>query len=242
MELLLREVIEAEIAVAALAIQAMQFQMLLKARQAEEALERGVFHTHDVAKAHVVGDEREHLISVVIGEAEAAADFGGHFCANLSMAVKADAVRRNAKCRRLADVMQQRAKSQSFGTAGRQTFQQHERVDPDIAFRMILRRLGDTLHLFDFRQHLLQQFGLVQQLKGTTRMAFRKHFQDFIAHALMAYLMDLRRKFLDGSESLAVDRIAKPGGKAHSTEHAQLVFSESLMSLADGADDPALQI
>jgi hypothetical protein len=39
----------------------MQFQMLRKLREAEEALERGIFHALDVPKAHVVGNEREHL-------------------------------------------------------------------------------------------------------------------------------------------------------------------------------------
>ena len=187
---------------AALAVQAMQFQMLVKAGQAEEALERGIFHAHDVAKAHVVGDEREHLVSIVIGEAEAAADFGGHLGADFSVAVKANAVWRNAKRRRLTYIMQQRAQGQGFGAAGGQVFQQHERVDPDIALGVILRRLRHALHLFDFRQHLLQQIGLVQQFKGAASMAFSKHFQDFVAHALTADLMDLRREFADGSEGL----------------------------------------
>src|SRR5579864_3553056 len=99
---------------AALAIQAMQFQMLVKAWQAEEALERGIFHAQDVAKAHVVGDEREHLAGIVIGEAEAAADFGGHLGADFGMAVKADTVWRNAKRWRLANIMQQGAQGKSF--------------------------------------------------------------------------------------------------------------------------------
>ncbi len=241
-EFFFREFIEAQVAMAALAIEAMQFQMLLKARQAEEALQRGVFHALDVAKAHVVGDEREHLISIFIGEAKAAADFSGHFCADLSMAVKADAVWRNAKCGRLAYVMQQSAQRQSLGTAGGQAFQQHERVDPDIAFRMILRRLRHALHLLDFRQYLFQQTGLVQQFKGAASMAFSKHFQDLVAHTLTADLMDLRSKLTDGSKSLLVDGVAKAGGKAHGPKHAQLVLRESLMGLADRADDALLQV
>src|SRR5579864_588446 len=227
---------------AALAVQAMQFQMLVKAGQAEEALERGIFHALDVAKAHVVGDEREHLAGIVIGEAEAAADFGGHLSADFSMAVKADAVWRNAKRGLLTNVMQQGAQGQSFGTAGGQAIQKHERVDPDVAFRVILRRLRDALHLFDFRQHLLQKIGLVQQLKGAARTAFSKHFQDLVAHALMANLMDLRGEFTDGGEGLRFNRVAEAGGKAHGAEHAQLVFRESLMGLADGADDALLQV
>src|SRR3954462_3097004 len=106
--------------------------MLLKLGQAEEALERGIFHALDVAKAHVVGDERKDLVSIVIGEAEAAADFGGHLGTDFSMAVKADAAWRNAKRWRLANVMQQGAQGQSFGATGGQAFQKHERVDPDV--------------------------------------------------------------------------------------------------------------
>src|SRR5437868_14649300 len=99
---------------AALAIQSMQFQMLLKAGQAEEALERGIFHALDVAKAHVIGDQGEHLVSIVIGEAEAAADFRSHLGADLSVLVKADAVRSNAKRGRLAHIMQQRTQGKSL--------------------------------------------------------------------------------------------------------------------------------
>src|SRR5579871_1782386 len=115
-------------------------------------------------------------------------------------------------------------------------------MDPYVAFRVILRRLGDALHLFDFRQHLLKQIGLVQKLKGATRMAFSKHFQDLVTHALMAYLMDLRSEFTDGSKGLRFDRVAEAGGKAHGAKHAQLVFREPLMGLADSANDALLQV
>src|SRR5579864_6439079 len=99
---------------AALAVEAVQLKMLLKLGQTEEALERGIFHSRDVAKAHVIGDQREHLGGIVIGETEAAADFFGHFGADFSVSVKADTVWRNAKRGRLANIMQQRAEGQSF--------------------------------------------------------------------------------------------------------------------------------
>src|SRR6266700_876377 len=55
-EFFLGEVIERQVAMAALAIQTMELQMLIKLGQAQEAFQRGFFHAHDVAKAHVVRD------------------------------------------------------------------------------------------------------------------------------------------------------------------------------------------
>src|SRR5215472_5683111 len=107
---------------------------------------------------------------------------------------------------------------------------------------MILRRLRDTLHLFDLGQDLFQQRGLIEQLKSASRLAFRQHFQDLIAHAFMAHLVNLRRQLADGGESPGVNRVSETCVKAPGAQHAQLVFGEAGVGLANGADGAALDV
>src|SRR5580704_7256265 len=38
------------------------------------------------------------------------------------------------------------------------------------------------------------------------------------------------------------DRVFEACGKAHCSQHAQLVFAEALLRLSDGADDPSFQV
>ena len=112
MKPLLGEIVQREIAVAAEAIEAVKLKMLFKSGQTEETLEGGLFHLHHIAEAHVIGDERADLMRLVIGEVKAAADFLCHARSHLGMMVKANAIRRNTKCGRLADVVKQGATRQ----------------------------------------------------------------------------------------------------------------------------------
>ena len=66
----------------------------------------------DVGKPHVIVDQRQNLIGLVVGEAQAAADFGGHLYADFHVAIEADAVGRDAEGRRLAYIVQQRSPGQ----------------------------------------------------------------------------------------------------------------------------------
>src|SRR5216683_3256248 len=54
--------------------------------------------------------------------------------------------------------------------------------------------------------------------------------------------MDLRISFADCGEGGALDHISEAGGKAHGAQHAQLVFVEATMRVADGADYFLLEI
>ena len=117
------EVVERQVAVGGGGVDAMQFQVLVEARQAKEALQRGLLHLQDVAEAHVVLDQREDLRGVVVGEAQAREDILGDADADLDVAVEADAVAGNRRIRRLigrglADVVQQRAPRQRWRAAG----------------------------------------------------------------------------------------------------------------------------
>ena len=54
------------------------------------------------------------LIGLVVREAQTMADFGRHLDSDLDMAIEANAIGRNAKGRRLADVVQQRSPGESL--------------------------------------------------------------------------------------------------------------------------------
>ena len=74
------------------------------------------------------------------------------------------------------------------------------------------------------------------------RADFREHLEDFVPHTFAADLVDLRGQLADGSKRRLIDRVAEARGKAHSTKHAQLIFSEALMRTADRAYHAALKV
>ncbi len=100
------------------AVHAMQGQVFFKAGQAEETLERGSLHARGVGEAHVILDEGENLPRILVGESEAAENFGAHGDADLDVAVEANAVRGDAEGGWLADVVEQRAPGEGRGAAG----------------------------------------------------------------------------------------------------------------------------
>ena len=93
------------------------------------------------------------------------------------------------------------------------------------------------MHAGDFGQQFRQQPGLLQQLEGAARGAFGEQFGQFLAQAFGRDLMNLRRGGLDGGEGRRLDGVIKARGKSHGANHAQLVFAEAHVGLADGADD-----
>src|SRR5580700_93216 len=76
--LLANKFIRAQIAMAGQRVGAMQREMFVEARQAEKSLQRRFFHARGVAEAHVIVDERENLLRIVVRETQALADFLGH--------------------------------------------------------------------------------------------------------------------------------------------------------------------
>ncbi len=109
---------------AAEAIDAVQLQVLVELRQAHEALQRRLLHSLDIGKAHVIRDQRRDLLGIFVGEMQAPANLLRHAHPDLDVAVEANAVGRDAKGRRLADIVQQRAPGQRARAARRQLLQQ----------------------------------------------------------------------------------------------------------------------
>src|SRR5271157_2422576 len=139
------------------AIEAMKFKMLGKSGQADEALESGLAHLSDILEFHVVREESQNLCRVVIGEAQAEADRGGHFHADFDVAIKADTITSDggrAKRGGLANVVEENTPSQRGGNPGGEAIEHQTGMNPNVALGMILRRLRNTFHCGDFRQEL----------------------------------------------------------------------------------------
>ena len=209
--------------------------------QAKEAAQGGFAHGLYVAKAHVVSDKGDNLVGVFVAEAEAVEQDAGHGCADLGMAVEADAgffvagLRRTV-AGRLADIVQERGPGKRRLYAGFKLVEQEECVDPDIPLGVPLGRLLDTLHAGNFRQHLLQQAAFVKQFKGAFRMTFGQHPGELFANALAADLVDGFGLLLDGVQGLRLKGKAKTRGEAHRAQHAELVLLKAAVRRADGAD------
>ena len=99
-----------------------------------------------MTESHVVVDQGKNLRGVVIRKTEVPTNFFCHLHAHVHMAVESDAIRRDAKGRRLAHIMQERTPRQSRRARLRQIFQQQQGMNKDVAFGMKLRRLLNAFH------------------------------------------------------------------------------------------------
>ena len=136
-------------------VHAVEGEVLVELREAEEALECGLAHVEDVAEAHVIFDESDDLGCFFVGEAQAAEDGFGDADADFDVAVEADAVVGivGVGCAvggGFADVVQERSPGEGGGCVGWELFEKEHGVDPDIAFWMKLRGLLDTVHADGF--------------------------------------------------------------------------------------------
>src|SRR5689334_11040320 len=111
-----------------------------------------------------------------------------------------------------------------------------------IPLRMKLGRLFNSLHGFDFRENLVEQPALIEELEGFLRLAFGQHPSEFLADTLARHLMDLGCKLLNCPESRRIYLVPEPSGEANRPKHAQLVFGETKLSIPNGTDDPGPQV
>src|SRR6185437_119611 len=238
------DVIQREVAVRGGDVEAVQREVLLEVRQAEEAFERGGAHLADIAEAHVVLDQRDDLGGVFVGEAEARENLLGDSHADFDVAVEADAIAGDCGIGRLercglADVVQQRAPGERWRNAGGKLFEQQHGVRPDVAFGVVLRRLGDASHAHGFGQDAGEQAKLVEQFEAAARAAFGEDTGKFVANAFSGDLGDLGGLAANAFD-LEVEVEAR--GEADGAHQAELVLGVAKGGVADGADDTFLEI
>ena len=238
-------VVGIEFAVTGLTIEAVEFEVFVELRKADEAFEGGSAHLGYVFELHVIGNEGFDLVGVVIGETEAAAEAIGHADADFDVAIEADAVSRfggGAEGWRLANVVEQDAPGKSGRNFGGKPFKHEESVDPDVALRMELRGLGNSLQGGDFGENFGEQVKFVEEFKGAASGTFGKKFGEFFADAFGRDNINFVCVFADGGEGSGFDGVAEARGETHRTEHAELIFGETAGRLADGADDSGREI
>src|SRR5271156_3924326 len=105
-EALTREIVQLQRPMARQAVETMQREVLIKTLQAKEPLQRRLLHLAHVGKTHVIADERQNLLCLMIGESQTAADFLSDTNARLYVAVEAYAVGRHAKRGWFSDVVE----------------------------------------------------------------------------------------------------------------------------------------
>ena len=80
--------------------------MLIKMLQAEETLQRRLLHFLHIGKTHVIGDQQQDLLRLVIGKSQTETNLFSNANPNVRVTVEAYAVWRHAKSGWLANVVQ----------------------------------------------------------------------------------------------------------------------------------------
>src|ERR1700681_4619343 len=102
---------------------------------------------------------------------------------------------------------------------------------------MILRRLLDAFHGSDFGKNLLEEPGFIQKFEGPPRRTLGEKFGEFFAKALRGNLVDLPDVAAYGPKRGGFDFEAEARRKSHCAHHAEFVFCETALGLADGSND-----
>ena len=121
--------------------------------------------------------------------------------------------------------------------ARRELFQQQHGVNPDVALGVEFGRLGNAAQAHGFGQHARQQSERIQQLEAAAGAALGQDAGQFVAHALLADLMDVRGVAMDGGGRALFNAVVQARGEAGGTQHTQLVLGEAKLGIADRAND-----
>src|ERR1700722_13797850 len=142
--------------------------MFVEGGEPHEFLQGRFLHARDVTEAHVIVDQREHLVCVVIGKTQTCANLLRNFTSDLHVTIETDALGSDAECGWFACVVQQGSPSQRGWARMRQVFEQEQRMHEDVAFGMKLRRLLNSLHHGNLRQDFSKQTGLIEQKESAS--------------------------------------------------------------------------
>src|SRR5580704_13971022 len=107
---------------------------------------------------------------------------------------------------------------------------------------MVLRRLWDAFHCRDFRKDFPEQTGFIKQPKAAASRAFGKELGEFLADAFGGDYANFGSMFADGPKGCGLNGVAEARCEADRAKHAEFVFREAAVGVADGADDVGLKI
>lgn len=115
-------------------------------------------------------------------------------------------------------------------------------MDPDVAFRVIVRRLRHAFHASDFGEDDGEKTGGVEQFEGAPCVALNQHAGDFVADTLGRGPLDQGGGSPDCVQGGGFDFEAEAGGETDGAEEPEVILGETLARIADGADQLAGEV
>jgi hypothetical protein len=79
-------------------------------------------------------------------------------------------------------------------------------------------------------------------LKARLALAFGQHFGQFFADSVRRRPDEFQALTFGSRLGCGLDLVIEARGETHGSEHAQFVFGETAVGIADGADDSGLQV
>ena len=151
---LLQKLIVIQHPVAALAIDAMQLELVLESRPRHEAFQFRHPHVRHVLEDHVLPHRFHRRVDLGSRKSEPLHDRLRHFRADAIVSVETNAALFiDDGSRRLADVVEEHAENQRQRNFWRQQLEHDPGMLEHVAFRMELWRLLAAFHCVDFRQN-----------------------------------------------------------------------------------------
>ena len=128
----------------------MQFQVLVEGGQAEKFLQRRLIHLLYLAEAHVMVNQREYLIGSSFEKRSRRRISAPIFTPTSTCPSKRMRSGATRKVGGLPTSCSSVPQASVFESAGGQLVEQEQSVHENIALRMVLRRLLDSLHSGNF--------------------------------------------------------------------------------------------
>lgn len=237
------EVVVVAEAIAAVAIDPVEFDLEGEGVGRHEALELGDAHVLDVHEAHVARDHEGDLVDYFIGVAEALEDDLSHFGSDFIVAVEAvaflflvpglggglsDVVEEDGEAEIERGFVEERE-----GDAG---------VDVDVALGMPLRRLFTADEVEEFGEEDLGHAGIDEEVESAGAVLGVDDAGELVADALGGNFLEEVGVLAEGGEGDFFDLDSGLGGEADGAEEAEGVLLEAVAGDADGAEDAGFEV
>lgn len=238
------EVVEIEFGMGGEAVEAVELELKGHGGAAEGAAQGGGLHVGQFGELHVPADGLGDALDEGEGLFETPQDGFGKLGSGFGMvggAVPGGAIGLglNDEALRLGDIVQERGPDELWIARCGEVIEHEGSVRPYIALRVPLGVLEAAAQGDELGEELLQKAGLKETLQ--CRRGFSGHFAEgageFDDDALDAYGSEGGGMPADGSLGGGVDGEAESRCKANGAHHAQAIFGEAAIGIADGADE-----
>ena len=193
---------------------------------------------------HVIGDGGDGGVDDLVRAAETAEDVGGHFCAELVVAVEADAAFCGVAgpCGWFGDVVEEDGEDERRRDDVGEEREHESGVGPDIAFRVVFGWLGAAFEGFHFGEEDLEETGGVEEIEAADPVRVEHDPEELVADAFDADGVEGVCLGADGVPCGWVDGVVEGGGEADGAEEAEPVFGEAEGGVSDGAETAVFEV